>query len=88
MKDQPTELSFLVSPSKARRHSTLWCFCAGLSLNSLAVILLVTTAAWADSLVLVTSQSAQNANDYVAWSQLGSDGTSLPSAFDTNSTAL
>ena len=87
MKDQLTGPGFLVSPPKARRHLTLWGFRAGLSLNSLAVILLVTTAAWADSVVLVPSQAAQNANDSVSWSQLGSDGTSLPSAFDTNSIA-
>jgi hypothetical protein len=36
-----------------------------------------TTAAWADSLVLVTSQAGQGANDSVQWSQLGADGTTL-----------
>jgi hypothetical protein len=39
-----------------------------------------TTAAWADSLVLVTSQAGQGANDSVQWSQLGSDGTTLGSS--------
>jgi hypothetical protein len=36
-----------------------------------------TTAAWADSLVLVTSQAGQGANDSVQWSQLGADATTL-----------
>jgi hypothetical protein len=36
-----------------------------------------TTAAWADSLVLVTSQATQGSNDSVQWSQLGADGTTL-----------
>jgi hypothetical protein len=42
-----------------------------------------TTAAWADSLVLVTSQATQGANDSVQWSQFGADGTTL----GTNSSA-
>src|SRR3984893_13885501 len=36
-----------------------------------------TTAAWADSLVLVTSQATQGSNDSVQWSQFGADGTTL-----------
>jgi hypothetical protein len=36
-----------------------------------------TTAAWADSLTLVTSQAGQGSNDSVQWSQLGADGTTL-----------
>ncbi len=39
-----------------------------------------TTVAWADSLVLVTSQAGQGANDSVNWSQLGADGTPLGSS--------
>ena len=51
-----------------------------------AVILLLTTAsARADSLALVTDQAAQSADDSVPWSQLGSNGTSLPVSFDANS---
>lgn len=36
---------------------------------------------WGDSLVVVTNSAAQGANDSVAWSQLGSDATTLSSAF-------
>jgi hypothetical protein len=39
-----------------------------------------TTAAWADSLVFVTSQAGQGANDFVHWSQLGADGSPLGSS--------
>jgi hypothetical protein len=39
-----------------------------------------TTVVWADSLVLVTSQAGQGANDSVHWSQLGADGTPLGSS--------
>jgi hypothetical protein len=45
-----------------------------------------TTAAWADSLVLVTSQASQGANDSVLWSQLGADGTTLGSTAAATST--
>src|SRR6267143_1635198 len=45
-----------------------------------------TTAAWADSLVLVTNQASQGANDSVLWSQLGADGTTLGSAAAATST--
>ena len=51
-----------------------------------AIILLLTTAsAHADALALVTDSSAQSADDSVPWSQLGSNGTSLPASFDANS---
>ncbi len=51
-----------------------------------AVILLLTTAsARADSLAIVTDEAAQGADDSVLWSQLGSNGTSLPASFDANS---
>jgi hypothetical protein len=46
----------------------------------IVLALFSTTAAWADSLVLVTSQAAQGANDSVHWSQLGADGTTLGSS--------
>jgi hypothetical protein len=39
-----------------------------------------TTAARADSLVLVTSQAGQGANDFVHWSYLGADGSPLGSS--------
>jgi hypothetical protein len=39
----------------------------------------------ADTVVLVTSQSALNPNDSVAWGQLGSDGTSIDSPFTATS---
>jgi Big-like domain-containing protein len=39
-----------------------------------------TSAARADSLVLVTSQAGQGANDSVHWSQLGTDGSPLGSS--------
>ena len=44
-----------------------------------------TTAAWADSLVLVASQTGQGANDSVRWSQLGADGTTLGSSSSATS---
>jgi len=46
-----------------------------------------TTVAWADSLVLVTSQTAQGANDSVHWLQLGADGTKLGSTATASSGA-
>jgi hypothetical protein len=48
-------------------------------------VFLATTAARADSLVLVTSQAGQGANDSVQWSQLGVDGTTLASSFSATS---
>ena len=52
---------------------------AGLLMLCGLIVLAVfsTTAAWADSLVLVTSQAGQGSNDSVQWSQLGADGTTL-----------
>jgi hypothetical protein len=56
--------------------------CAGLRLlcGLIVFAVLSATAAWADSLVLVTSQAGQGANDSVRWSQLGTDGTTLGSS--------
>jgi hypothetical protein len=48
-------------------------------------VLFVTTAAWADSLVLVSSQAAQGGNDSVHWSQLGADATALGLSSTVNS---
>jgi len=48
-------------------------------------ILFAATAAWPDSLVLVTSHSGQGANDSVLWSQLGADATTLGSGFTAKS---
>jgi hypothetical protein len=45
--------------------------------GSIVLVLIATIAARADSLVPVTSQSAQGANDSVRWSQLGADATML-----------
>src|SRR6266403_5059319 len=62
--------------------------CAGLRRLCGLIVLAVfsTTVARADSLVLVTSQSSQGANDSVLWSQLGADGTTLGSAAAATST--
>ena len=49
------------------------------------VLLLATGVARADNLVLITSQSSQNANDSINWGQLGSDGTVLPANFAVHS---
>src|SRR5690348_2195145 len=46
-----------------------------------ACLALFAAVAHADSLTLVTSQSAQAANDTISWSQLGPDGTLLASSF-------
>jgi trimeric autotransporter adhesin len=48
-------------------------------------LVLFTTAAWSDSLVLVNSQAAQGANDSLHWSQLGPDGTILAASFTAKS---
>jgi Abnormal spindle-like microcephaly-assoc'd, ASPM-SPD-2-Hydin len=40
----------------------------------------------ADSMVAVTSLAAQSANDFVHWSQLGADATTLGSSFNATST--
>ena len=62
--------------------------CAGLRWLCGLIVLAVfsTTVARADSLVLVTSQASQGANDSVLWSQLGADGTTLGSAAAATST--
>lgn len=49
------------------------------------LILFVTAAAFADTLILVTSRTAQGANDFVSWSQLGADATLLGSSFKATS---
>src|SRR5438309_2547650 len=55
-------------------------------LSGLAVlIMLATGTAWADSLVQVTSQPGQRANDSISWVQLGGDQTILPASFSANS---
>src|SRR6266481_2458560 len=62
--------------------------CAGLRWLCGLIVLAVfsTTVARADSLVLVTSQASQGANDSVLWSQLGADGTTLGSTAAATST--
>jgi len=52
---------------------------------NLVFLVLFTTAAWSDSLVLVNSQAAQGANDSLHWSQLGPDGTILTASFTAKS---
>lgn len=47
-----------------------------------------TTAVWADTLNSVTSLSAQVANDFVRWSQLGPDATLLGVSFSAPSAGL
>ena len=51
------------------------------TLSGLVVVFLLTTVAMADNLVLVTTESGQQANDFVSWTQLGSNGTLLGSSF-------
>ena len=61
---------------------------ARLPLCGLIVLALFsTTVAWADSLVLVTNQTMQGANDSLHWSQLGADGTKLGSTATATSAA-
>src|SRR5713101_1410448 len=43
------------------------------------------TAAGADSLVVVTTQAGQGADDFVLWAQLGGDATSLGATFNATS---
>ena len=50
-------------------------------LRTLTILVLATTFATADTVVLVSSQPGQGANDSVLWSQLGADGTLLGSSF-------
>ncbi|MBV9303612.1 MAG: choice-of-anchor D domain-containing protein [Acidobacteriaceae bacterium] len=52
----------------------------------LVAMLFGAASASADSLTLVTSQSAQNATDFVNWSQLGADGTVVQASFNVTST--
>jgi trimeric autotransporter adhesin len=59
---------------KRPSHSLSW-------LWNLVVLVLFATAAWSDSLVLVSSQAGQGANDSLHWSQLGTDGTILAASF-------
>jgi len=54
----------------------LWMKCSVMVLTFFAA-----TAAWADTLKLITDQSSQGANDSLSWSQLGPDGTILPVSF-------
>jgi hypothetical protein len=51
----------------------------------LALLLLATTSTWADSMSVVTSQSAQGPNDTVSWSRLGGNATVLGQSFNTSS---
>ncbi len=57
------------------------------ALAAIAIVLLATTPGWADSMTLVTSQTAQGANDSVNWSQLGSNGKVLGANFNAVSAA-
>lgn len=50
-------------------------------LRNLAILIFTTTFAAADTVVLVSTQPGQGANDSVHWSQLGTDGTLLGSSF-------
>lgn len=63
---------------KRLSHSLSW-------LWNLLVLVLFATAAWSDSLVAVSSQAAQGANDSLHWSQLGPDGTILAAGFTAKS---
>src|ERR1700756_2904850 len=55
-------------------------------LSALAVLLMLATgAAWADSLVQVSSQALQGANDSISWAQLGGDQTMLRASFSAKS---
>lgn len=63
-----------------RSHS---CFCRLCGL--MVVSLFMTSAAWADNVVQVTSRAGQGANDFVLWSQLGTDATLLGSSFNATS---
>lgn len=49
------------------------------------VLMLAAPSSRADSLVAVTTPSAQGANDSVSWSQLGADATMLGSSFKATS---
>ena len=61
-------------------HSCFYRLC-----GLMVVSLFMTSAAWADNVVLVTSRTGQGANDFVLWSQLGADATLLGSSFNATS---
>ena len=48
-------------------------------------LLFATTSAWADTLVQVTSQVGQGANDSISWKQLGADQSILGASFSAKS---
>ena len=56
------------------------CFFSGL-IASIALLLFASSAAWADSFASATTPAALGANDQTSWSQLGPDGTPVPSTF-------
>jgi hypothetical protein len=76
-------LAQLTQPGKASTWKRLSHFLSWLW--NLVLLVLFTTAAWSDSLVLVSSQAAQGANDALHWSQLGPDGTILAASFTAKS---
>src|SRR5260370_41686165 len=51
----------------------------------LGAILFATTAAWADTLVQVTSQAGQGATDSISWKQLGGDQSLLATSVTAKS---
>jgi hypothetical protein len=51
----------------------------------LGAVLFATTAAWADTLVQVTSQAGQGATDSISWKQLGGDQSLLATSFTAKS---
>src|SRR3981081_2177913 len=51
----------------------------------IAASMFVATICRADSMLPVTSIGAQNANDFVHWSQLGTDATTLGASFTATS---
>jgi len=53
----------------------------------MVVLMLAAAAAWADTLVKVTSKSLQGANDSIAWKQLGGDQKILTPTFKAKSAA-
>jgi archaellum component FlaF (FlaF/FlaG flagellin family) len=53
----------------------------------IVVLLFATSAAWADTLVQVTSQAGQGANDSIGWKQLGGDQKLLLASFSAKSGA-
>jgi len=51
----------------------------------MAMLLLAATAAWADNVVKVTSQSGLSPDSSISWTQLGADQTLLPASFSVTS---